>query len=83
MLLDMSSITSIKSVWDEMSWLAWLPSARTLTSTAKEVPQGKFWLCYEEAKCGDVPIPTARAELGSYHVQARFSGFCVFVTSLL
>jgi len=54
-----------------------------LTSTAKEAPQGKFWLCNEEAKRGDVPIPTARAELMPYRVQAQFSGFCVFVISLL
>lgn len=66
-----------------MSWLAWLPNARKLTSAAKEVPQGKFWLCYEESKCGDIPIPTAQAELGLYRVQALFPGFCVFVVSLL
>lgn len=66
-----------------MSWLAWLPNGRKLTSAAKEVPQGKFWLCYEVAKCEDVPTPTAQAELGLYHVQALFPGFCVFVISLL
>lgn len=66
---------SIKSRWDEMSWLAWLPSARKLTSAAKEVPRGKFQLCYEVAKCGDVPTPTAEPELGLCHFQALFPGF--------
>lgn len=66
-----------------MKWLAWLPNARKLTSAAKEVPQQKFCLCYEVAKCGDILTPTAQAELGLYHVQGLFPGFCVFVISLL
>lgn len=69
---------SIKSRWDEMSWLAWLPNARKLTPAAEEVPQGKFQLCYEVAKCGDVPTPTAEPELGLCHFQALFPGFWVF-----